>query len=374
VRERAAGLCGQIDGPEAGAVLDALLDDPAPAVRHRALKALVGRRDAPANAAFRTRQGERLHREVASYAAGLAVFADLAVSADLTGTLASQQSASALLAAPEVERREHVERILLLLCLIDPAEPLRRAVADLTRPPEDEAEQARHAYAVEVLDHRLPAALRGMVLPVVESSEPAAVLGRLRRAGVGVEAAGRPAEERLRELADGGPWTSSWIRQVAARCLADRCLVDLADGGDVASRRDEDALFERLAGLKNTRLFAATPDKELVEVARRAEVQTAAAGEVIFRKGDDGDTMVVVLDGRLEIHDGERRFAELSPGELAGELAALDPQPRTASVTAVVPSRLIRLRGEVLRSLMTERPEVGQGILVALARLLRELE
>jgi CRP-like cAMP-binding protein len=55
-----------------------------------------------------------------------------------------------------------------------------------------------------------------------------------------------------------------------------------------------------------------------------------------------------------------------------GELAVLDPQPRSATVTAVTPVRLFQLRKEAFDGVLESRPEVARGVIVELVRRLRE--
>src|SRR5450432_1682660 len=63
-------------------------------------------------------------------------------------------------------------------------------------------------------------------------------------------------------------------------------------------------------------------------------VVTLKPGELLFRKGDAGDCMYVVLAGELLIGDGNQIFEQLSAGGLVGEMALIDRATRAATVTA----------------------------------------
>ena len=72
------------------------------------------------------------------------------------------------------------------------------------------------------------------------------------------------------------------------------------------------------------------------------------------------------------MHDGEHDLTTLGPGATVGELAALVPEPRSASVTALEPSVLLRIDKPVLDELLADRPELTSGIIAALVGRLRE--
>lgn len=83
-------------------------------------------------------------------------------------------------------------------------------------------------------------------------------------------------------------------------------------------------------------------------LARRLERRSVSAGEVLFRQGDPGDRLYLVLSGRLHAQiagDGgtTQPLGEIGPGELVGETALLRGGPRSATVEAVEPSVLAAL-------------------------------
>jgi len=80
-------------------------------------------------------------------------------------------------------------------------------------------------------------------------------------------------------------------------------------------------------------------------------------GQVLFKEGDAGDQLFVVVDGKLKLgttsNDGrENLLSILGPGDMFGELSLFDPGPRTATATAVVDSKLLALANDVLSDLV----------------------
>jgi CRP/FNR family transcriptional regulator len=109
---------------------------------------------------------------------------------------------------------------------------------------------------------------------------------------------------------------------------------------------------------------------------RLMTTRSVARGHVVFREGDPGDRLFVVMDGKVKISrsaaDGrENLLAVLGGGEMFGELSLFDPGPRTASVSAITDSTLASLDHDDLRPLLSERPGVAVELLQALAQRLR---
>jgi len=99
-------------------------------------------------------------------------------------------------------------------------------------------------------------------------------------------------------------------------------------------------------------------------------------GEVLFREGDTGDRVYVVIDGKVKLgrtsSDGrENLLALLGPGQMFGELSLFDPGPRSATVTAVTDTVLLSLANEDMLTWLTGRPEVARGLLLQLGQRLR---
>ena len=101
-----------------------------------------------------------------------------------------------------------------------------------------------------------------------------------------------------------------------------------------------------------------------------------ARGATVFAEGEPGDTLYIVLSGKVKIGrkaaDGrENMLSVMGPSDMFGELSLFDPGPRTASATVVSDARLASLAHSSLRPWLTDRPEIAEQLLRVLARRLR---
>jgi len=129
---------------------------------------------------------------------------------------------------------------------------------------------------------------------------------------------------------------------------------------------------EEIAGiLGNAGLFSDLPGEVLNEIARLAVVERLPQDTVVFEKGDLGTKLYAILSGQVRVHDGQQTLAQLGQGEIFGEMAAIDTQPRSASVTAEQDVLLLSLDQEQLLTLMSQQPEISLGVLRALSRRFR---
>src|SRR5215216_6176204 len=130
-------------------------------------------------------------------------------------------------------------------------------------------------------------------------------------------------------------------------------------------------MIDRLNVLRSVGIFAGTPDALLATISAVLDELRFPAGARIFSKGDLGDCLYIIAGGQVRAHDGARTLNTLHCGEVFGEMAALDPEVRSASITALSDTRLLRLDRGPLYQVMAQRIEVTQGIMHVLAQRLR---
>jgi CRP-like cAMP-binding protein len=132
-----------------------------------------------------------------------------------------------------------------------------------------------------------------------------------------------------------------------------------------------ETIDERLLILKTVSMFAEAPPEVQARAAGLLEEVTFQAGERIFFKGDPGSCMYIIAAGKVRVHDGDLTINYLGKYDVFGEMAVIDPEPRSASVTAEEDTRLLRLEQASLYELMAGQTEVVRGILRILSQRLR---
>ena len=131
---------------------------------------------------------------------------------------------------------------------------------------------------------------------------------------------------------------------------------------------------ETAVALAGVPLFADLPKKHLRRLAHEADELAFTPGEQIVREGSLGETLFVVMEGRAKVTRNGRRVGELLPGDFFGELSTIDGGPRTASITAVTPVRVVRLFRRTLRKLLEDEPQLTIKILDGTVRRIRQVE
>nr|WP_283234753.1 Crp/Fnr family transcriptional regulator [Candidatus Protofrankia californiensis] len=123
-------------------------------------------------------------------------------------------------------------------------------------------------------------------------------------------------------------------------------------------------------------MFAGLSEQDRQALNDHLERQNVTRGDVLFREGETGDRVFVILAGKVKIgraaSDGrENLLMVMGPGDLFGELSLFDPGPRTASATAVTDASLVSLEHTALRPWLATRPEAASLLLRVLAQRLR---
>ena len=115
--------------------------------------------------------------------------------------------------------------------------------------------------------------------------------------------------------------------------------------------------------LQKATLFRYLNYQELVRITNVTEARRFVADEVIFHEGDAGDELFVVLSGKVRVHHGETTIVELGPGEHFGEMALVDREPRSASVTALEDAHLLVMRRRDFLGLIKHERDVAVKLL-----------
>jgi HEAT repeat protein len=221
---------------------------------------------------------------------------------------------------------------------------------------------------------------------------------RLGRALVGlIESDGHEGSPSTRDVLHAlGDDSDPWVRALAMRTLSDqlgdewRSLVaraakdpdpivrsivhpdNPAGGSAVPETGQTLGEIERMLFLRRVPLFSQLVPEDLQRVAATAVERVYPPGETIFREGDVGNEMVVIVEGAVRILRGEGDEARLvrtyGEGDHIGELAVLRERPRAATVvTDKAGVRGLVINGQALRAILEERPEAAMAMLATLA-------
>jgi CRP/FNR family transcriptional regulator, cyclic AMP receptor protein len=121
-------------------------------------------------------------------------------------------------------------------------------------------------------------------------------------------------------------------------------------------------------------LFEGMSKKQLRRISSLMTRIDRPAGQVLTTEGQQGCEFFIVLEGEVEVRQGDRVIATRRAGEYVGEIALLDRRPRTATVVATTPVSVEVLSRSEFVSLLAEAPELSEQVLATMALRLAALE
>ena len=131
---------------------------------------------------------------------------------------------------------------------------------------------------------------------------------------------------------------------------------------------------DKIERLKEVALFEACSQRQLRSVARIARVFDVAAGTLLTRAGEPGDEFFLIIDGTARAEVSAQKHVLLHPGEFFGEMSLLDGGPRSATVVADTPLRLLVISRRHFAGLLKDVPGLTETLLVTLSRRVRQAE
>ncbi|MBL7221643.1 MAG: cyclic nucleotide-binding domain-containing protein [Phycisphaerae bacterium] len=159
------------------------------------------------------------------------------------------------------------------------------------------------------------------------------------------------------------------IRQANSRGGADNISAIVLQIPPGKSQRASDAIGGMLA-LKKVSLFKHLTFHELLRVMDLTRIRTFEKGQSVVAEGDLSDTIFVSLSGSVEVVKGGRKIAELPAGSVLGEMGLIDSQPRSASVIATTPTRLLTIYRKDFFALLRRQRTLAAKVLWGLCRVL----
>jgi CRP/FNR family transcriptional regulator, cyclic AMP receptor protein len=130
--------------------------------------------------------------------------------------------------------------------------------------------------------------------------------------------------------------------------------------------------------LRQTHLLGSVPEADLAALAGASRMRAFRRGQVICSTGDAGDTLMLVISGRVKVavrsaDGGELTLAFVGPGGTLGEVSVADGGPRSADVETVEDTRLLLLPRERLQDICARVPSAGTALASSVAATLRRL-
>jgi CRP/FNR family transcriptional regulator, cyclic AMP receptor protein len=126
--------------------------------------------------------------------------------------------------------------------------------------------------------------------------------------------------------------------------------------------------------LRGVWLFERCSRKELAMIASAATTLDVPAGRVLAREGDVGREFFVLVAGKCAVTRNGVNVGMLEPGSFFGEMALLDRQPRSATVTACEAAQVLVLTTQAFTGVVDTVPSVDRKMIAVLAARLRDLE
>lgn len=130
----------------------------------------------------------------------------------------------------------------------------------------------------------------------------------------------------------------------------------------------------KIDGLKEAALFARCRRSELERVAQIADETTFPAGATLMEEGRPGHEAFVLLEGTADVTIDGERVATVAGGDIVGEMALIEHEPRTATVTALEDVRALVLTSQGLDAMLDASPAVAREVMATLARRLRHVQ
>lgn len=130
---------------------------------------------------------------------------------------------------------------------------------------------------------------------------------------------------------------------------------------------------QRLLLIQKVPIFKELRDDFLVHLAATMEELSFTAGQTIVRQGESGQSLYILVSGRVRVHIGPRELARLKKEDCFGEMAVFDAEPRSASVTTLEPCNCLMLTQQQLYEAIEETPGIAVNIIRLLSRRIREL-
>jgi CRP/FNR family cyclic AMP-dependent transcriptional regulator len=130
--------------------------------------------------------------------------------------------------------------------------------------------------------------------------------------------------------------------------------------------------------LSRTNLLRSVPAEDLSTLAAASRLRTFGRGQVVFTRGDPGDTVIVVVSGRVKVvvrsaDGGALTLAIIGPGGVFGEVGVADGGPRSSDAQTLDECQLLLVPREAIQEICARVPSAAQALTASIAATLRRL-
>jgi CRP-like cAMP-binding protein len=126
--------------------------------------------------------------------------------------------------------------------------------------------------------------------------------------------------------------------------------------------------------IKQAKLFEGLPDSEIRSIEKQMKTVKHQAGHEIVLRGEGGVGFMVITDGKVSVKTVQGRTRTLGPGDSFGEMALLDHEGRSATITADTDVTLATIPEWNFKPFLKEHPEVAYRLLQTMSRRIRQAE
>jgi len=126
--------------------------------------------------------------------------------------------------------------------------------------------------------------------------------------------------------------------------------------------------------LKDAKLLQGIPESEIRSIEKQVKIVRHPAGHEIVLRGEGGVGFMIIKDGSVSVKTVKGRTRKLGPGDSFGEMALLDHEGRSATITADTDVTLASIPEWNFKPFLKEHPEVAYRLLQTLSRRIRQAE
>ncbi|WP_422106575.1 sigma 54-interacting transcriptional regulator [Winogradskyella sp.] len=136
------------------------------------------------------------------------------------------------------------------------------------------------------------------------------------------------------------------------------------------SKKEASTYVEFLAQVP---FFSEVSKSSLTHLCQSAHNVSYQKNETIFKKGDLGESMYIIMEGSVKVHEGNYVFNTMDSGDCFGEYALIDEERRSASVTALERSKVLKIERDSFLEVIASDPDFSLGMLAVLIKRHRDI-